>query len=137
MPMGNLLERNFYRRVPIDSSDEEDPSKDPSQPSPFAHKSSFHELRTFLKPYYWPSDRANQIKCLGTWVMVASSKICNISSPLFLSYATNSIIENHYQTASLYLLGHCAMRFFAIFFQGFFKNRIKSLTHSPFIGSSV
>jgi hypothetical protein len=117
--MGNVFFRGLYQRVPIETPDDGEEKKHSKNPSLlFSQYASFAVLKDFLKPYYWPKDPKNQMRCLGTMLMVIFSKVCNISAPLFLSYATNSIIQNRYKIASLNLFGYCLMRFLTIFFQG-------------------
>lgn len=54
-----------------------------------------------LRPYFWPSatsDSAimNRVRAILTWVCVISSKVCNLSSPLFLGWACTALVHEDY-----------------------------------------
>jgi len=56
---------------------------------------------TLLKPYFWPdatssSATANRARAIGTWVCVVASKVCNLTSPLFLGWASTALAHQNY-----------------------------------------
>eukprot|EP00903_Cladosiphon_okamuranus_P012069 g11330.t1 len=54
------------------------------------------QLARVLKPYFWPKGGTpnafmNRTRSSMTWLFVITSKICSVTSPFFLSHATNSL----------------------------------------------
>ena len=61
-------------------------------------------LLTILKPYFWPDATAtsavtNRIRALTTWLCVASSKACSLTSPILLGRASTALTRGEYETA--------------------------------------
>jgi len=83
---------------------------------------TFFELFRVLLPYFWPAkgtDGAfiNRIRSSSTWLMVALSKTCNLSAPLFLSAATNYIVAKDYYSAAKSMIIFSALKFSASVFK--------------------
>lgn len=61
-------------------------------------------IYALLKPYFWPdatasSATANRLRAIATWFCVFGSKVCNLSSPLFLGWASTALAhQNYYDT---------------------------------------
>eukprot|EP00980_Cylindrotheca_fusiformis_P020692 scaffold7738_cov133-Cylindrotheca_fusiformis.AAC.1 len=77
-------------------------SNDGDGPLPDSRKTlSRGAMITMLKPYVWPdetSDSAvlNRFRASMTWVCVILSKICNLTSPLFLGWASTALAHEDY-----------------------------------------
>jgi ATP-binding cassette, subfamily B, heavy metal transporter len=70
-------------------------------------------ITTLLKPYFWPdatdnSAVVNRVRAILTWVCVIMSKVCNLTSPIFLGWASTAITRHNYKgamvNASIYAL---------------------------------
>lgn len=84
--------------------------------NPYKKHLTLYELMLVLSPYFWPasgSDGAiiNRIRSTSTWLMVAASKTCNLIAPLFLSMATNELVNKNFSSAVKALLTYTVLRF--------------------------
>ena len=64
-------------------------------------------IMTLLKPYFWPdatdsSATVNRVRAILTWVCVILSKVCNLTSPIFLGWASTAITRQQYGAAVQY-----------------------------------
>jgi len=69
-----------------------------------------------LRPYFWPdatSDSAtkNRVRAILTWVCVILSKICNLTSPLFLGWASTALAHQDYGKTIEYSILYAAFQF--------------------------
>eukprot|EP01036_Dinobryon_divergens_P025480 gene25480-34032_t len=102
-----------------------DDSRFPSANANLTHKKdglSWYELFRVLFPYFWPNagtDGAviNRIRSTSTWLMVALSKTCNLTAPLFLSAATNHLLSGNYPAAATSMICFSVLRFCASAFK--------------------
>ena len=72
-------------------------------------------LLTILKPYFWPDATAtsatlNRIRAITTWVCVASSKACSLTSPIFLGKASTALTRGDYTNAIRYSVFYCLIQ---------------------------
>ena len=73
-------------------------------------------LLTILKPYFWPDATAtsatlNRIRAITTWVCVACSKACSLTSPIFLGKASTALTRGDYTNAIRYSVFYCLIQF--------------------------
>ncbi|CAJ1952462.1 unnamed protein product [Cylindrotheca closterium] len=69
-----------------------------------------------LRPYFWPdetSDSAtiNRIRAIFTWVCVILSKVCNLTSPLFLGWASTALAHEDYGKTIEYSILYAFIQF--------------------------
>lgn len=62
-------------------------------------------LLIILKPYFWPSRTStsalmNRTRAIMTWVCVASSKACSLTSPIFLGKAASALARFDYASCA-------------------------------------
>jgi ABC-type transport system involved in Fe-S cluster assembly fused permease/ATPase subunit len=77
---------------------------------------------SLLRPYFWPdetSDSAatNRIRSLATWVFVILSKVCNLSSPILLGWASTALAHEDYRTCISYSIYYAVIQFFGSTFK--------------------
>jgi ABC-type multidrug transport system fused ATPase/permease subunit len=75
-----------------------------------------------IKPYFWPDDGSesaiiNRLRSSCTWLMVACSKTTNIIAPIYLSRATNALVDMNFKSACANILLYCSLRFASSFFK--------------------
>ena len=73
-------------------------------------------ILTLLKPYFWPdatnnSAVVNRIRAICTWLCVIMSKICNLTSPILLGWASTAITRQQYGNAVVYASGYALIGF--------------------------
>lgn len=76
---------------------------------------SLYELFQVLSPYFWPSGGSdnvwvNRVRSSSTWLMVILSKLCSLTAPLFLSQATNALLQQHLSTATWNICFYSGLR---------------------------
>lgn len=64
---------------------------------------------TLLKPYFWPDATkstafANRFRAIFTWVCVVLSKVCNLSSPILLGWASTALSRQDYAKCMEYAI---------------------------------
>ena len=79
-------------------------------------------ILVLLKPYFWPEETAesasvNRFRAIMTWICVILSKICNLSSPMFLGWASTALAHEDYWSCMLYSMIYAAIQFFGAAFK--------------------
>jgi ABC-type transport system involved in Fe-S cluster assembly fused permease/ATPase subunit len=69
-----------------------------------------------LIPYFWPDATAesaftNRIRVVMTWVFVILSKVCNLSGPLLLGWASTALAHEQYADCIKYSIGYAVIGF--------------------------
>lgn len=69
-----------------------------------------------LKPYFWPdatdsSAIVNRVRAILTWVCVILSKVANLSSPIFLGWASTALTRQQYALAAKYSCAYALIGF--------------------------
>jgi ATP-binding cassette, subfamily B, heavy metal transporter len=83
---------------------------------------SLFDLSIVLRPYFWPDDGSdgaavNRARSSLTWLMVALSKTCSLLSPIYISRATNYLVNGHYTNAITSIFEYAVLRFLTSFFK--------------------
>jgi ATP-binding cassette, subfamily B, heavy metal transporter len=75
-----------------------------------------------VKPYIWPDETTtggsddpdqppsafwNRVRAISTWGCVVLSKLCNITSPMFLGWATTALAHQDYYHTIFYSISYC------------------------------
>lgn len=73
-------------------------------------------ILTLLKPYFWPdatnsSAVVNRIRAILTWACVIMSKVCNLTSPILLGWASTAVTRQQYGNAIFYASGYALIGF--------------------------
>jgi len=90
--------------TPIQASDE---TMDPHYKPTLSRKA----ILTLLKPYFWPDATdstafRNRIRAIATWFCVISSKVCSLTSPLLLGWASTALAHQDYEGTVKYAIGY-------------------------------
>ncbi|CAM9852535.1 unnamed protein product [Chrysoparadoxa australica] len=112
-PDSRLSKKKSQYKQDLEEANKET-SDDPRLKKPL----TVRQLATVLKPFFWPKAGnpnyiANRVRCLATWVFVAISKSSNVASPLFLSNATNALVEGDKRGAMMGIMGYVFLGFFS------------------------
>lgn len=78
------------------------------------------QLIKVLKPYFWPKgdderSALNRLRSTATWVFVILSKLASVSSPIFLSNATNALYAGDYSGAARGVVLYASLTFISKF----------------------
>jgi hypothetical protein len=98
-------------------------TKDDDEALPAGRKTlSRAAMVTMLRPYVWPdetSDSAimNRVRAIMTWVCVILSKVCNLSSPLFLGWASTALAHEDYGKTIQYSVLYALIQYFGSAFK--------------------
>ena len=68
-------------------------------------------ILTLLKPYFWPdktteSASTNRVRAILTWVCVILSKVCNLTAPILLGWASTSLAHEQYNDCIKYSIAY-------------------------------
>jgi hypothetical protein len=107
----------------LDTQEKLDDNDIPKIETPEEKSMTLSDFMIVAKPYFWPSagsDGAfvNRIRSSATWLMVIFSKTSNIIAPIFLSMATNDLIDFNFHAAVIHIIVYCYLRFLSSFFRG-------------------
>ena len=85
-------------------------------------KLSRKAMMTMLRPYFWPdetSDSAllNRFRAIMTWVCVIASRICNVTSPLYIGWASTALAHGDYGQSIQYVIVYAMLTFFGSVFK--------------------
>jgi len=69
------------------------PNSGASEPVAEAPGLSRIKLASILRPYFWPKGVTNKIRCVMTWVLLGSSKACNLLAPIFIGRAVQRLSD--------------------------------------------
>ncbi|KAL3904723.1 MAG: hypothetical protein SGARI_004795, partial [Bacillariaceae sp.] len=92
--------------------------------TPQKKRLSSQAILVLLKPYFWPegtteSATMNRIRAILTWVCVILSKICNLTSPILLGWASTALAHQDYARCIYLSIAYSAIQFFgAVFKEG-------------------
>ncbi|KAL3915760.1 MAG: hypothetical protein SGILL_005496 [Bacillariaceae sp.] len=76
-------------------------------------------ILVLLKPYFWPAGTINRIRAIMTWVCVVLSKVCNLSSPILLGWASTALAHQDYSKCIYLSIAYASIQFFgAVFKEG-------------------
>jgi ABC-type transport system involved in Fe-S cluster assembly fused permease/ATPase subunit len=102
-PHGRLREQRHGKYEPLDDSDR----------SHLSNKFTVIDVLRVLAPFFWPRDYVTRIRSLLTWCVVALSKASNLLAPLFISAATDALVQQKYNEACRSIALYCTLRFAA------------------------
>eukprot|EP01039_Chlorochromonas_danica_P002484 gene2484-2722_t len=111
---GKALLKNNSSSKSLTSSSASSPPTIGAESSPSTL--SLYELFQVLSPYFWPSGEGsdnvwvNRARSSSTWLMVILSKLCSLTAPLFLSQATNALIQQQLSTATWNICFYSGLR---------------------------
>ncbi|CAM9786622.1 unnamed protein product [Ascophyllum nodosum] len=76
------------------------------------------QLAKVLKPYFWPKGDTpnafmNRTRSSMTWVFVILSKFCSVTSPFFLSHATNALYDGRLEETMKFVGFYAVLAFMA------------------------
>jgi hypothetical protein len=79
-------------------------------------------LFILLKPYFWPAATSesaliNRFRAIMTWVCVICSKICNLTAPILLGWASTALAHQQYVLCIQYSIGYSAIGFLGAAFK--------------------
>jgi ABC-type transport system involved in Fe-S cluster assembly fused permease/ATPase subunit len=79
-------------------------------------------LIIILKPYFWPDATAssallNRTRAIMTWVFVAASKACSLTSPIFLGKASTALSRMEWAECARFAIIYSAIQFTSTFFK--------------------
>ncbi|CAM9199139.1 unnamed protein product, partial [Ectocarpus sp. 12 AP-2014] len=93
-----ITARSFYEKLRAGQEDELDGAElaEEIEEDNGPKALTIMQLARVLKPYFWPKGGTpnalmNRTRSSMTWVFVIVSKVCSVTSPFFLSNATNSL----------------------------------------------
>jgi hypothetical protein len=83
---------------------------------------TFFELFRVLSPYFWPAKGSdgvfiNRVRSTSTWIMVASSKVCNLTAPFYISLATNYLVDGNFVASARCMASFSALKLSASIFK--------------------
>ena len=98
---------NTQQLAPTTTAGEEVPTK---------RSLSRKALITILKPYFWPdatdtSAVLNRVRAVLTWVCVAFSKICNLTAPILLGWASTALAHQQFVACIQWSCGYALLDF--------------------------
>lgn len=110
--------KNVQMYSKVKNSEEENKKSEDDKNS----MASIFDLSIVLRPYFWPDDGSdsasiNRARSSLTWLMVTLSKTCSLLSPIYISRATNYLVNGHYSNAISSIFEYTVLRFLTSFFK--------------------